>query len=103
MNGDGHRSRSRLAILHRWSDRARDEGSRGHLNDDLAPGTLRIVLKASESGVIRFLVIIEETETGYSAYSPDLPGCVSTGTTSEDARRNMHQAIELHIEGLRAE
>ena len=53
--------------------------------------------------MMRFLVIIEETDTGYSAYSPDLPGCVSTGATSEEARRNMHQAIELHIEGLRAE
>lgn len=52
---------------------------------------------------MRFLVIIEETTTGYSAYSPDLPGCVSTGATSEDTRRNMRQAIELHIEGLRAE
>ena len=52
---------------------------------------------------MRFLIVIEETKTGYSAYSPDLPGCVSTGASSEDVHRNMHQAIELHIEGLRAE
>lgn len=52
---------------------------------------------------MRFLVVIEETRTGCSAYSPDLPGCVSTGATAEEVRRNMKQSIELHIEGLRTE
>ena len=36
----------------------------------------------------------------YSAYSPDLPGCISTGATREDAERNMHEAIEMHARGL---
>ena len=49
----------------------------------------------------RFLVIIEKAEGNYSAYSPDLPGCVSTGKTKDQAARNMHQAIEMHLEGLR--
>jgi len=49
----------------------------------------------------RFLVIIEKAEGNYSAYSPDLPGCVATGKTKDQAARNMHQAIELHLEGLR--
>ena len=49
----------------------------------------------------RFLVIIEKAEGNYSAYSPDLPGCVATGKTKNQAARNMHQAIELHLEGLR--
>ena len=40
----------------------------------------------------RYLIIIEETATGYSAYSPDLPGCVE---------REMHDAIEFHLDGLR--
>lgn len=49
---------------------------------------------------MEYLVIIEETNTGYSAYSPDWPGCVSTGATREEVERNMQEAIEFHIEGL---
>ena len=48
----------------------------------------------------RFLVIIEKADGNYSAYSPDLPGCVATGQTSEEVEQNMHEAIELHIQGL---
>ena len=48
----------------------------------------------------RFLVIIEKAEANYSAYSPDLPGCIATGATREDAERNMHEAIEMHVRGL---
>ena len=49
----------------------------------------------------RYLVIIEKTATGFSAYSPDLPGCVATGRTRQEVEREMHDAIEFHIEGLR--
>jgi len=49
----------------------------------------------------RYLIIIEDTATGFSAYSPDLPGCVATGATREEIKREMHDAIEFHIEGLR--
>lgn len=49
----------------------------------------------------RFLVIIEKAEGNYSAYSPDLPGCVATGKTKDQAARNMHQAIKIHLEGLK--
>ena len=48
----------------------------------------------------RFLVVIEKANGNYSAYSPDLPGCVATGKTREDAERNMHEAIQLHVDGL---
>jgi len=48
-------------------------------------------------------MVIEPTGTGFSAYSPDLPGCVSTGTTREEVEQNMQEAIELHLEGLREE
>ena len=51
----------------------------------------------------RYLIVIEPTETGFSAYSPDLPGCVTTGRTREEVERNMREAIEFHIEGLRQE
>jgi predicted RNase H-like HicB family nuclease len=49
----------------------------------------------------RYLIIIEETSTGFSAYSPDLPGCVATGRTRQQVEREMHDAIEFHLEGLR--
>ena len=48
----------------------------------------------------RFLIVIEKTETNYSAYSPDLPGCIATGETREVAEINMHEAIEMHVQGM---
>ncbi len=48
----------------------------------------------------RFLVVIEKANGNYSAYSPDLPGCVATGETREEAEQNMHGAIEMHVQGL---
>ncbi|CAG0969546.1 hypothetical protein METP3_01355 [Methanosarcinales archaeon] len=48
----------------------------------------------------RFLVVIEKVNKNYSAYSPDLPGCVATGATREEAENNMYEAIEMHIQGL---
>ena len=51
----------------------------------------------------RYLAIFERTETGYSAYSTDLPGCISTGHTRAEVEANMREAIEFHIRGLRLE
>jgi predicted RNase H-like HicB family nuclease len=51
----------------------------------------------------KYLIIIEETATGYSAFSPDLPGCVSTGHSREEVERNMREGIEFHLEGMRLE
>jgi predicted RNase H-like HicB family nuclease len=48
----------------------------------------------------RFLVVFEKTATGYSAYSPDLPGCIATGDSREETERNMHEAIQMHVRGL---
>lgn len=48
----------------------------------------------------RFLVVVEKADGNYSAYSPDLPGCVATGVTREEVERNMHEAIEIHVRGL---
>ncbi len=48
----------------------------------------------------RFLVVIEKANGNYSAYSPDLPGCIATGKTIEDTERNMHQAIQMHVRGM---
>jgi predicted RNase H-like HicB family nuclease len=49
----------------------------------------------------RFVILIEPTETGFSAYSPDLPGCVSTGRTAAEVEANMREAVEGHLEELR--
>ena len=48
----------------------------------------------------RFLVVIEKANGNFSAYSPDLPGCIATGATREDTEKNMHKAVEMHIRGL---
>jgi predicted RNase H-like HicB family nuclease len=50
----------------------------------------------------RYLIIVEETPSGYSAYSPDLPGCVAADSTRSEFAREMDDAIEFHLEGLRA-
>jgi len=52
---------------------------------------------------MRYLVVVEQSATGFSAYSPDLPGCVATGATRHDVENKMTKAIAFHIEGLRAE
>ena len=48
----------------------------------------------------RFLIVIERANGNYSAYSPDLPGCVATGKTKKEAEQNMYEAIKMHVHGL---
>ena len=52
---------------------------------------------------MKYLVVIEPTETGFSAYSPDLPGCIATGATEREVEREMREAMEFHVEGLKLE
>jgi predicted RNase H-like HicB family nuclease len=52
---------------------------------------------------VRYLVVVEETDTGFSAYSPDLPGCIATAASFEEVEGEMAKAIRFHIEGLRLE
>jgi len=49
----------------------------------------------------RYAIVIEHGEHNLSAYVPDLPGCVTTGRTVEDIERNILEAIELHLDGMR--
>jgi len=49
---------------------------------------------------MKYLVIIEKTNTGYSAFSPDLPGCVATGSDKKEVEKNMKEAIAFHLEGM---
>jgi predicted RNase H-like HicB family nuclease len=50
---------------------------------------------------MRYAVVIEKADGNYSAYVPDLPGCVATGDTAADAEREIRAAIQFHIEGLK--
>jgi len=49
----------------------------------------------------RFLIVVEKAGSNFSAYSPDLPGCVATGATPEDTKVRMQAAIDMHVQGLR--
>ena len=49
----------------------------------------------------RYLIIIEKANSNFSAYSPDVPGCVATGSTRAEAEREMRAALQMHIEGIR--
>ena len=51
----------------------------------------------------RYLVVMEPTPTGYSAYLPDVPGCVTTGLTTAEIESNMREALALHLEGIQDE
>lgn len=75
----------------------------GKRSDELAPGTLNNILKQAYKAMKKYLIIFEKTATGYSAYSPDLPGCGSTGVTREEVEKNIREAIGFHIEGLKQE
>ena len=49
---------------------------------------------------MKYLVVYEKTETGFSAYSPDIPGCIATGNTKREVEKNIKEAISFHLEGL---
>jgi predicted RNase H-like HicB family nuclease len=53
--------------------------------------------------MMRFAVVIEKADGNYSAYVPDLPGCVATGATVEAVEAEIREAIRFHIEGLEAD
>jgi predicted RNase H-like HicB family nuclease len=50
---------------------------------------------------VRYAIVIEKTENNYGAYVLDLPGCVATGATIEEVERNIREAIEMHLDGMR--
>jgi predicted RNase H-like HicB family nuclease len=50
---------------------------------------------------MRYAIVIETTESNFSAYVPDLPGCVATGNSVEEAEKSIREAIEFHLDGLR--
>ena len=48
----------------------------------------------------KYLVVFEKTQTGYSVYSPDIPGCIATGKTKKQAEKNIYEAIQFHLDGM---
>ncbi|HYG34507.1 MAG TPA: type II toxin-antitoxin system HicB family antitoxin [Clostridia bacterium] len=50
---------------------------------------------------MRYAIVIEKSDTGYSAYAPDLPGCVAVGKTISETTQLIREAIEFHLDGLR--
>ena len=52
---------------------------------------------------MRYAIVIENAGPNYSAYVPDLPGCIATGATVEEVEREIREAIEFHLEGMRAD
>jgi len=53
--------------------------------------------------MVEYTIIIEKAEGNYSAYCPDLPGCIATGSTQEETIQRMKEAIKFHLEGLKKE
>ena len=51
---------------------------------------------------MKYLVVLEPSETGFGAYVPDLPGCVAAGVTRDEVMQLIQEAVEFHIEGLKA-
>jgi len=52
---------------------------------------------------MKYLIVFERTETGFSAFCPDLPGCVASGTTRVETEQNMKEAMAFHLEGMQQE
>ena len=50
---------------------------------------------------MQYAMIIEKGETNYSAYFPDLPGCIATGKTLDEVKQRMSEALEKHLRGMR--
>ena len=60
----------------------------------------RLLLQETDIRLVLAGQTIEKANENYSAFSPDLPGCVATGATREEAEKNRHEAIEMHVRGL---
>src|SRR5258708_6587148 len=93
------RCSSRMAVNHRGRgsfcvrrELARNEGPEGAYNAG----------RTQMTGTrMRYAIVIEKAESNYAAYVPDLPGCVATGASIEEAEAEIREAIEFHLEGMR--
>jgi predicted RNase H-like HicB family nuclease len=74
-------------------------GASGREGDELKDGTWKSL--ARKAGWMKYPVIIERAERNFSAYVPDLPGCVATGSTLKEAQKNVQEAVAFHVAGMR--
>ena len=51
--------------------------------------------------IVKFAVVFEKADSNWAAYVPDLPGCITTGSTLQETKRNIREAVELHLEAMR--
>jgi predicted RNase H-like HicB family nuclease len=82
-------------------DEARHGNCCGTSLGGFGPEDFRVYTEAGRAKMSKYTVFIEPTETGFSAYVPDLPGCVAAASTLEEMRDLIKEAIEFHIEGMR--
>ena len=76
----------------------------GKLGDNLAPGTLNSIYKQAgwkQRMVMKYAVVIENAGTNFSAYVPDLPGCIATGQSIEETEQEIRFAIQFHLDGMK--
>jgi predicted RNase H-like HicB family nuclease len=98
-----------LRILASLDGKHHQVGTRDHRRQTIARPGARNVKQYIEAGrpqgetVMRYAVVIEKADGNFSAYVPDLPGCVATGDTREEAERKIPEAVRFHIEGLKAD
>jgi predicted RNase H-like HicB family nuclease len=105
-------SRSPSRVAHRGSHRQFKHASKlgrvtvpGKPGDDLAPD--RHTEQHLEAGwpevrfTMRYAVVIEKAEANYSAYVPDLPGCIATGASLQEVEAEIREAIAFHLDGMR--
>jgi len=52
---------------------------------------------------MRYAIVIEKADNNYSAYVPDVPGCIATGATADEVKQRLADALEFHLEGMRAD
>ncbi len=74
----------------------------GKEGKDIAPGPLNVILQKSwpEMTTHRYPVVIEKTQTGFSAYSPDMPGCIAVGDTEQETLHNFQDALQAHFDAM---
>jgi predicted RNase H-like HicB family nuclease len=69
--------------------------------DDPSIGTLKSILGKAGYKTMKFAVVFEKADSNWAAYVPDLPGCITTGPTLQEMKRNIREAVSLHLEAMR--
>jgi predicted RNase H-like HicB family nuclease len=84
-----------------YCKRAEEAARQAREAADISISVSQEVLKEKSKSTKGFLVVFEKAKSNYSAYSPDLPGCIATGKTRQEAEKNIREAIKFHVEGLK--